>query len=89
MLCRIRKVLLLRSSPRVRSRDFHHPISPQSDLTSLFNIFMSVEEDLLGDAAALFGDATQDEGVVRYGPLVLTVAPKVSKIVSLLRWVLS
>ena len=39
---------------------------------------MNGEEDFLSDAAALFGDSSQDDGTIRYGPLTLTVAPKVS-----------
>ena len=39
---------------------------------------MSSEDDFLSDAGALFGDSSPDDGTIRYGPLVLTVAPKVS-----------
>ena len=36
------------------------------------------EEDFLTDSAALlYGEAAPDDGTIRYGPLTLTVAPKV------------
>ena len=38
---------------------------------------MTDSEDFLSDTAALFGEALPDDGTIRYGPLVLTVAPKV------------
>lgn len=35
-------------------------------------------DDFLSDTAALYGDTVPlDDGMIRYGPLVLTVAPKV------------
>lgn len=35
-------------------------------------------EDVLGDSIGLFGDEEHDDGMIVYGPLVLTTAPKVS-----------
>ena len=39
---------------------------------------MSEMDDFISDSAALFGDAPPDDGTIRYGPLIMTVAPKVS-----------
>ncbi|TBU22591.1 hypothetical protein BD311DRAFT_770111 [Dichomitus squalens] len=41
-------------------------------------------DDFLSDSAALFGDVPHDDGTIRYGPLVLTVAPKEGKANTLL-----
>lgn len=39
---------------------------------------MADMDDFLSDTAALYGDTVPlDDGMIRYGPLVLTVAPKV------------
>lgn len=39
---------------------------------------MADMDDFLSDTAALYGDTMPlDDGMIRYGPLVLTVAPKV------------
>ena len=38
---------------------------------------MSDTDDFLSDTAVLFGKALPDDGTIRYGPLVLTGAPKV------------
>ncbi|KAI0676575.1 hypothetical protein C8Q78DRAFT_31385 [Trametes maxima] len=41
-------------------------------------------DDFLSDSAALFGEKPVDDGTIRYGPLVLTVAPKEGKANTLL-----
>ena len=38
---------------------------------------MDMNDDFLSDSAALFGEEPHDDGIIRYGPLTLTVAPKV------------
>ncbi|KAI8976625.1 hypothetical protein BD414DRAFT_422876 [Trametes punicea] len=45
---------------------------------------MTDSDDFLADSAAVFGEAPADDDKIRYGPLVLTVAPKEGKANTLL-----
>lgn len=36
-------------------------------------------DDILQDTIALFGEEPEDDGFIRYGPLVLKTAPKVRR----------
>ncbi|KAI1784872.1 hypothetical protein LXA43DRAFT_1040680 [Ganoderma leucocontextum] len=43
---------------------------------------MSDSDDFLNDSAALFGDAPPDDETIRYGSLILTVAPKANTLLA-------
>lgn len=47
-------------------------------IPTISSVIMADMDDFLSDTAALYGDTVPlDDGMIRYGPLVLTVAPKV------------